>query len=413
MAETENPFVPEGLVPEKDDNAKPKGPVRRAAEAVLDFFTGSMIQLIPLIMAGGLFRSFAVVLGPDLLNLISQESPTYLFFNDILFDACFYFIPIYLGFVSARKIGATPVLGALMGGILISPDIVAAASEGGSGIISVYGFEIAAANYSQSVLPIMLAVPLIYVVERWIKGWMPDALSTIFTPFLTMVVSVPIVLIILAPLGNLIGGAIGEALFALADLGGFAILIFMAVLGAFWQLFVIAQIHMPIILLAQVQIIQVGYDPYIFVAANCCSFAVWGCALGAFLRLRDKDQKAQSLGYLVAAIVGGVTEPTLFGINMRYRRTFLGMFVGGAVSSVVACLLGVTYYIAGGGSNFLVFLNYLPGGLMNVAFGVGTAVLAVVVSAVVTYLFGFTSRELETTEAEAEADAVVPGAMDF
>ena len=89
------------------------------------------------------------------------------------------------------------------------------------------------------------------------------------------------------------------------------------------------------------------------------------------------------------------------------------MCVGGAVGSVVACLLGVTYYIAGGGSNFLVFLNYLPGGLMNVAFGVGTAVLAIVVSAIVTYLFGFTSRELATPEAEAEADAVVPGAMDF
>lgn len=385
-------------VDENLDAPKQKFTPALVGNRVLDYLSGSMTQLIPLLMAGGLFRTFAVILGPQMLNLVADTDLTYTFFYTTLYEATFYFLPIYLGYAAAKKLGASPVLGMLTGGVLMAPSIVSAAAEGGSGIVSVYGLHIAAASYAQSVLPIILTIPVLYVVERFFKKRMPDVLSTVFTPFCTMIVTVPIALIVLAPIGNELGNLIANALFAVADWGTLGILVVMAVLGAFWQLFVVAGMHMPVILLAQMQIIQVGYDPFVFVATNCAMTAVWGCAFGAFLRLKNKDEKGMALGYVISAIAGGVTEPALFGVLMRFRRTMLGMFIGGSIGAVVSGLLGVTYYLAGGAANFMVVLNYFQGGQMNTIFAVVGMAVAFVIAAVVVFFTGFSSEELAEME---------------
>ena len=243
-------------------------------------------------------------------------------------------------------------------------------------------------------LPILLAIPVLYVVEKFFKKHMPDVLSTVFTPFCTMIVTVPIALIVLAPVGNEIGNVIAGALFGLADMGGIGILVVMAVLGAFWQLFVVAGMHMPVILLAQVQIVAQGYDPFVFVATNCAMVAVWGCAFGSFLRMRNKEEKSLAIGYVIAAIAGGVTEPALFGILMRFRKTMLGMFIGGAIGAVVSGILGVTYYLAGGASNFMVILNYFQGGQMNIVYAIVGMAISFVIATLVVYFTGFSEKDL-------------------
>ena len=391
-------------VKENLDAPKEKLTPKVIGNKILDYLSGSMVQLIPLLMGSGLFRTFAVILGPQMLNLVTETDPVYTFFYTTLFEAGMYFLPIYLGYAAAKKIGATPVLGMLLGGLLIAPSIVSAAADGAS--ISVYGIPVAAANYSQSVLPIILTVPVLYVVEKFIRKHMPDTLSTIFTPFCTLIVVVPIMLIVLAPLGNEVGNVIAGALFGLADMGGIAVFVVMAILGAFWQLFVVAGMHLPVILLAQVQIIAAGYDPFVFVSTNCAMTAVWGCAFGAFLRLKNKDEKGLALGYVISAIAGGVTEPALFGILMRFRRTMLGMFIGGAIGAVLSGILGVTYYLAGGSSNFMVILNYLQGGQWNVIAAIIGMVTSFVIAAVVVFLTGFTKEELADMDEENEAELI-------
>ena len=383
-----------------DDAPKEKIQLKDVPNIILDYLSGSMTQLIPLLMAGGLFRTIAAVLGPTMLNVISDTDPTYTFLYTSLYEATFTFIPIYLGYAAAKKIGATPVLGMLLGGALMAPSVVSAvSSNGGSGIISVYGIQITAANYQQTVLPIILSVPVLYYVEKFFKKHMPDVLSTVFTPFCTMIVTIPIAFIILAPIGNALGNVIANALFALADLGGVGTLIVMAVLGAFWQLFVVCGMHMPVILLAQVQIIAAGYDPFVFVSTNCAMAAVWGCAFGAFLKMKNPDEKSLAIGYVISAIAGGVTEPALFGILMRFRRTMLGMFIGGAIGAVFSGIVGVTYYLAGGASNFLVFTNYLQGGQMNTILAIAGMAISFVIAAIVVYLTGFSKEELAEMEA--------------
>lgn len=369
-------------VDENLDAPKEKFELKNLPNIILDYLSGSMTQLIPLLMAGGLFRTIAAVLGPTMLGVLSDTDPTYTFLYTTLYEATFTFIPIYLGYAAAKKLGASPVLGMLLGGALMAPSVVSVATQEGGGIISVYGIQIAAANYQQSVLPIILSVPVLYFVEKFFKKVMPDVLSTVFTPFCTMIVTIPIAFIVLAPIGNEIG-----------------ILIVMAILGAFWQLFVVCGMHMPVILLAQVQIIAAGYDPFVFVSTNCAMAAVWGCAFGAFLKMRNPDEKGLALGYVISAIAGGVTEPALFGILMRFRRTMLGMFIGGAIGAVFSGLMGVTYYLAGGASNFLVFTNYLQGGQMNTVWAIVGMAISFVIAAAVVFATGFSKEELAEMEA--------------
>lgn len=334
-------------VNENLDAPKEKFELKNLPNIILDYLSGSMTQLIPLLMAGGLFRTIAAVLGPTMLGVLSADDPTYTFLYTTLYEATFTFIPIYLGYAAAKKLGASPVLGMLLGGALMAPSVVSVATQEGGGIISVYGIQIAAANYQQSVLPIILSVPVLYFIEKFFKKVMPDVLSTVFTPFCTMIVTIPIAFIVLAPIGNEIGTLIANALFGLADLGGIGILIVMAILGAFWQLFVVCGMHMPVI----------------------------------------------------SAIAGGVTEPALFGILIRFRRTMFGMFIGGAIGAVFSGLMGVTYYLAGGASNFLVFTNYLQGGQMNTVWAIVGMAISFVIAAAVVFACGFSKEELAEMEA--------------
>lgn len=390
------------VVNENLDAPKEKLTLKGIGNKMLDYLSGTMTQLIPLVMASGLFRTFAVILGPQVLNILSDTDPTYIFFNTTLYEAGFYFLPIYLGYAAAKKLGANPMLGLLCGGILVAPSLVASAGEGA--MISVYGFQIAAVNYSQTVLPIILTIPVLYVVEKFMKAHVPDVLSTLFAPFFTMIVVVPIMFIVLAPVGNILGQGIASLLFGLQNFGGVFTILAMMILGAFWQLFVVAGMHMPVIMLAQVQIMQVGYDPFLFVATNCAMTAVWGCAIGAFLRLRNKEEKGLCAGYVVSALLGGVTEPALFGTILRFRRTVLGMIVGGAAGALVSALLHVTLYVGAMATNFLVFLGYLQGGLQNTICAVAGMLVALVVAAVVVYFTGFSKEELaEMDEEEAPA----------
>ena len=162
--------------------------------------------------------------------------------------------------------------------------------------------------------------------------------------------------------------------------------------------------HQVLIVLAISQLFATGSDGCVMVAGGLAQWATWGMALGAFLRLREKDEKAAQLGYFLSGAVGGVTEPALYGCGFKYTRTLAGMIAGGFAGGAVAGLLGLKVYVLGSAS-VLGVVGFMQGGSFNLAAGVGASVLALVVAAVVTYLFGFTPEQLEEDRKAAEATA--------
>ena len=119
-------------------------------------------------------------------------------------------------------------------------------------------------------------------------------------------------------------------------------------------------------------------------------------ALGAFLRLKDKNEKTLALGYFASAILGGVTEPVLFGIGIKYKRPFIAMMIGGFCGGLYAGITHVGTYVMGA-TNFLAVLNYVAGGKANIINGCIGVAIAFGVSAVLTYMIGFTKEQLEET----------------
>lgn len=379
-------FAQEEAINENLDGPKGKLTLKGVGNNILNYLAGSLTPLIPVIIAAAMFKTVMVVLGPDMLKLISAKSDLYVLL-DFLYDAGFYFLPVYLGYTAARKLGVTPVMGMFMGAVLISPDFVAIATAGTP--FTVYGIPCYVNNYSQSVLPIILSIWVMSYVEKFFKKHMPSTLTTIFTPFLTMVIMVPVSLCLLAPAGAFLGKYIGAGLNAFGDVGGFVAI---AVIAALWEFIVMSGMHMVLIVTAITMLMSSGSEDCILVAGGCATWAAFGMALGAFLRLRNKEEKSLSMGYFISGIIGGVTEPVLYGIGFKYKRPFIALMIGAAVGGAYAGITHVSVYVMGA-TNFLALLGYVGGGTTNLVNGTIAALLSLSVAAAATYFIGFKKEE--------------------
>ncbi len=155
-----------------------------------------MTPLIPLLLVAGLLKMVPALFGQGVLNILSPDSDLYTLFT-FLGDAGFYFLPIAIGYTGAKKFGATPILGILLGSMLIHPTFVAlAGAEGAS--FTVFGIPCALHNYSSTIVPMLLATWAMSYTERFFKKYIPDFLSTVFTPLLTILVMIPLTFCFLA-----------------------------------------------------------------------------------------------------------------------------------------------------------------------------------------------------------------------
>ena len=373
-------------------------------KAIMTYLSKSMVGIIPVFITAAFFRTVATVLGPDMIGLWMQDSAEYVLFHDWLYNAGFYFLPILLGWSAARQLGASQPLGMMMGGVLIAPEllaIVADAATTGATTMSVYGLPAPINTYTTTVLPIILCIPALWQVEKFFKRVLPTAIESVLTPFLTMVVMVPVALCVLAPLGGFLGSLIGDFMFGLGNSGGILTALVLAVVAALWEFLVMTGMHQVLITLAIAQLASVGSDPCIMVAGNIAQFAAWGMAFGAFLRLRESDEKGAQLGYFLSGFVGGVTEPALYGCGFKYIRSLAGMIAGGFAGGLIAGLAHVSLYVLGV-ANILSLSAFAGGGTSNFVWGTIASAVAFVVAAAVTFLFGFTKEELA---ADAEAAA--------
>lgn len=356
---------------------------------VLNYVSGSITPMIPVLMAAGMFKTMMAILGPDFLKVISAESHMYILL-DFLYDAGFYFLPILVGFFAAKRSGVNQVLGAYMGCILIAPDFLKLA-EAGEGF-SVFGIPCPLNDYSQSLLPIILSVWVMGYVNKFIGRHIPDILSTVFTPFLTMLVMTPVSLCVLAPAGAFIGEYVSNGLIAFGGVGGF---VAVGLVAALWQLLVLTGMHHVLILMMLNNLFTIGYMDGVCVSGAFATFATFGVALGAFLRLKDKKEKSMSLGFFVSGILGGVTEPTMYGLCFSHKRTFATLMAGAFAGGIYGGMTHVAMYLMGS-TNVLTVMGFIAGGTSNMVNGCIACGLSLIVSAALTYLFGFSGQELET-----------------
>ena len=213
------------------DKPKEKLTVKSFFGNILNGVSGCMTPLIPLLLVAGLLKMVPALFGQGVLNILSPDSDLYTLFT-FLGDAGFYFLPIAIGYTGAKKFGATPILGILLGSMLIHPTFVAlAGAEGAS--FTVFGIPCALHNYSSTIVPMLLATWAMSYIERFFKKYIPDFLSTVFTPLLTILVTIPLTFCFFGPVGYWIGDLVGALLNGLHDVAG---PIGFALVTALWSL---------------------------------------------------------------------------------------------------------------------------------------------------------------------------------
>ena len=312
-------------------------------------------------------------------------------------DGFFYFLPILLAFTAAKKLKVNQFVAVALATTLVYPTLVAITAS--SQTMNFFNIPVVPTTYTSSVVPILLAVWVMSVIEPLLDKIFPESIRNIFTPLFLLIIMAPLTLIVVGPLGASIGAILSSGVSAIYN---FAPALAGALLGAFWQVFVIFGVHWTFVPVMMNNISRLGYDPLLPIL-SVAVISQAGAALGVFLK--SKDTKMKSLaGSSVATALLGITEPTIYGVTLKLKRPFILASIAGAIGGA----------IAGGGQahassftlpSLLALPTYLGKGFISVIIGL---VVAFVLGTVLTYFFGFSKLENNnTTTAEpAQKDGV-------
>ena len=318
-------FKPDAISDEVEQKEE-KLTVKSVFSKFLNVLSGCLTPLIPMLIAGSLFKTIVAICGPDMLNVLSAESDLYVLFT-FVGDAAFYFFPIVIGYTASKQFGVNPILGLFLGGILVHPTLTALVNAGEA--FTVYGIPCSLQAYSATIFPIILSVWVMSYVEKFFNKVISAALKMVFAPFLTIAVMLPIALCVLGPLGAFIGQYICEGILSLGDFGGIFTILAIALIGGLWEFLVISGMHWLLISTLIMVVSTNGSESLVGAAVAAASFSVGGMCLGAALRQKKAEERSLSLTYVIAQVIGGVTEPGLYGIGFGYKRPFIGMVAGG------------------------------------------------------------------------------------
>ena len=368
---------------ENIDNKSEKKPItlKSIGGAIMDGLAGSLTPIIPALLAASMFKMLVAVLGPSMLNIMSETSDLYTLFT-FVGDSVFYFFPVFVGYTSAKKFGVTPVLGIMIGAILLHPTWVTLVESGTA--FHVYGIPASLQSYSSTLLPVILSVWVMSYIEKFFKKIIPDAIKVMAVPTFTIAVMLPLALCILGPLGGFLGKYICAAIIWFGNTFGF---LGAAIIGALWEFLVMTGMHQVMITQMILLFTENGYDPVVSLGAVSASLAVTGMCLGSFLALKSKEGKETSFTTTIAAFIGGVTEPGLYGVGIRYRSPLIGMAIGGFAGGLYAGLLGIKAYNMVPVANFIALTAYVGGDTSaNIIHGTISGIIAIVVATIATYI---------------------------
>ncbi|WP_086347832.1 PTS transporter subunit EIIC [Candidatus Enterococcus clewellii] len=374
-----------------DHSPKKKMTLKSIGSGILDALVGSITPALPAIICAGMIKMVLMLLGPSLIGVLSLESGTYQVLN-FVGDAGFYFLPVFLGYTSAKKFKANPLLGMLMGSILISPAFVESVTAGTA--LSVYGLPITPVNYASTVIPIILIVWVMSYVEVFFDNYIPSSFKMIFVPVLTVLVMVPLALVVLGPLGSILGNYISAFLLWTHQVfGPFGI----GLIAAVFALLIVTGMHHAINMAVLVTLTANGYDEVVFVAVAPVVVSIAATALAFGLKAKQTANRSLGLSSFVLQVVGGVAEPTLYGVMIPYIKPFAAQAIGAFCGAVYMGFMHVKAY-ALTGSNIFILAGFIHEDSANFINAIIGCSIAFVVTFALVWVLGFKEKEQETFE---------------
>lgn len=360
--------------------------------------------VLPVLVAYGLISAF-LALGTA-FKFIPTDSNTYIALS-FIGNSGSYFLPIYLGFSAAKRFGCNQYLGAMLGAILVHPNFVAIISEGKP--FDIFGLPVTLVDYSGSVIPIILAVWIMSFVEKFVDKHSPTAVKFFLKPLITILVMSIVLLVVIGPLGALIGNYVADVFSFLGNNASWLATTLMAIFTPIFVMTGIAYSFMPV---AMATFAKFGFDNFGTTGMLCANVAAGGAALCVAARTKNLNLKALASTAGLTAVLG-ITEPALYGVNLKLKKPLYGAMIGAGVGGLYAGIMAVNCYAfaSPGLASIAVFIA--PDNNSNLINALIAAGISFTVAFIATWILGFEDivdeEEVETVESEQGVKAIING----
>lgn len=390
--------VPDDDVPKKEQSK---------LSLVLEFIASIFQPIIPAITAGGLIKAVMALLV--VVHVLDSKSQNYALLNAFA-DAPFYFLPILLGSSAAKRFKCNQYVAMSLGGILIYPNFVAmvtAAKAAGDGI-ALFGIPITLASYSSSVIPIILGVWFSSYVEKFMKKISPDAVKFFSVPMVTLLVGGVVTLSVLGPIGTWCGNGIASFFKWLDANASWAV---PTLVGTFSPLLVMTGTHYGLIPIGIANLANAGFDTVVGPGMLASNVAQGAAGFAVSIRSKNKQTKELAASAGLTGVLG-ITEPVLYGINLKFIYPLVGAMIGGFTGGLYMGIMGTGRY-ASGSPGLLVLPGYIGGegmtNFINACIGTGIAIAVSFVATLVLYGIWAARGKLDAEEV-GKADPSPSGA---
>ncbi|OMP68355.1 sucrose-specific PTS transporter subunit IIBC [Domibacillus epiphyticus] len=320
--------------------AKKMNPLQRFVKMLSDIF----VPIIPAIVAGGLLMGINNLLtaqglfidGKSLVEAYPDMADLAALINTFA-NAAFVFLPILIGFSATQRFGGNPYLGATLGMLMVHPDLLNGWGYGGalvSGEIpywSIFGFEIEKVGYQGTVLPVLAASFILAKIETSLRKVVPSALDNLLTPLLTIFITGILTFTLVGPFTRAAGNLLSDGMIWLYDTTGF---IGGAIFGLLYAPIVITGMHHSFIAVETQLLADMAKTggSFIFVVATMSNVAQGAATLAVFMMTKNNKLKGTASAAGISALLG-ITEPAMFGVNLKLRYPFIGAIIGSAIAT--------------------------------------------------------------------------------
>ena len=363
-----------------DDEPGAKKDQSKLSQA-LEFVASIFQPIIPAITAGGLVKALMALFVA--LHVLDNTTQTYALLNAMA-DAPFYFLPVLLGASTAKRFKCNQYVAMALGGLLIYPSFITMVTEAkaaGTGI-AMFGIPITPASYSSSVIPIILGVWFMSYVERFMNKISPKAIKFFSVPVVSLFVSGIVTLSLLGPIGTWVGNGIAAFFSWLDANASWAV---PTLVGTFSPLLVMTGTHYGLIPIGINNLATAGFDTVVGPGMLASNVAQGAAGFAVSVRSKNKATKELAASAGLTGVLG-ITEPVLYGINLKFIYPLVGAMIGGFAGGLYLGITGTCRY-ASGSPGLLVLPAYIGGdsmmNLVNACIGTG---IAMVVSFVATFI---------------------------
>lgn len=385
-------LVKMGLPNDEDNAPQASGEKKGIASAIIDSVTGCMTPMIPALTAAGMIKVVLTLLTT--FNLVTDQSSTYQVIS-FIGDAAFYFMPFLIAANAARVFKVNESLALIIAGVFLHPNFTAMMASGDP--ITLFSIPVTTTTYCYSVIPVILMVWIMSYIVKLVDKITPRIVKLILHPTLVILISAPIAIIVIGPLGGIIGDGLAIAIDFLSAKLGFIIV---GILAAAFPFIVMTGMHHALTPIG-LNAVATGGDTLIFVSQVCSNVAQSGASFAVAVKSKNKEMKQLASASAVSAIMG-ITEPALYGVTLKLKRPVVAAAIAAGIGGIFGGLFQVCLYIA---QNCILAIPAFIGekGMSNFLYGILMIIISFVGAFVLTFIFGF-KDEPEAEEAPKESE---------